>query len=152
MSMFRLVRFHRWFIVIILLLIINCSRKREIKPFTSDGCSLFSDKSLISKKSWCDCCFQHDKAYWRGGTKEKRAQEDLALKECLLGKTGDKNLAELMYQGVRVGGGPHFPTWYRWGYGWPYEFNYRPLTAKENESAQNKLDQYFRRYPDPVCQ
>ena len=50
---------------------IACSNETELSPFTSDGCSLFPDSSLINKDDWCECCFQHDLAYWKGGTKEE---------------------------------------------------------------------------------
>ena len=42
-------------------------------------------------------------AYWRGGTEEERNQADLAFKECVVKKTGNTELAEIMYQAVRVG-------------------------------------------------
>ena len=43
-------------------------------------------------------------------------------------KTGDSTLAQLMYEAVRAGGEPHFPAWYRWGYGWPIGRGYKELT------------------------
>ena len=113
-----------------------------IKPFTSDGCSLFPDGTIIEKNLWCDCCLNHDLAYWRGGTGEERKEADEALRACVLKKTGNKALSDLMYSGVRMGGGSIFPTWYRWGYGWPYGRGDRTLTEKEEESAHKKLEEY----------
>ena len=38
-----------------------------LRPFTTDGCSLFPDRSADGKKDWHCCCVQHDRRYWRGG-------------------------------------------------------------------------------------
>jgi len=105
----------------------SCSSNKILKPFTSDGCSLFPDRSLINEDEWGDCCFEHDIAYWQGGTKEEREQADKLFKECILSKTQDEVLTNTMYVGVRFGGNPYFPTWYRWGYGWNYQRGYAPL-------------------------
>src|SRR5690242_11522788 len=95
--------------------LLSCTSHSSIKPFTTDGCSLFPDRSLISHKDWCDCCVVHDLAYWRGGTAAQRLDADRALQACVVQTTGDKALAELMFTGVRAGGGPHYFTTYRWG-------------------------------------
>jgi len=42
----------------------------SIKPFTSDGCSMFPDGTLEQKELWLSCCTAHDYAYWQGGTSE----------------------------------------------------------------------------------
>jgi hypothetical protein len=123
----------------------------EIKPFTSDGCSLFPDGTLSDRTKWCDCCFTHDIAYWRGGTREERKLADGELRDCVLERTGDKGLAELMYRGVRAGGSPAFPTWYRWGYGWTYGRNYKPLTEREEQEAKDKFDEYMAEHPTGFC-
>ncbi len=102
------------------ILLANCAQTPKLKPFSSDGCSLFPDKDYQNNKSWCQCCVVHDEAYWKGGTDSEREAADKALKACVLEKTGDANLAELMYVGTRAGGSQYFPNWYRWGYGWPY--------------------------------
>ena len=115
-----------------------------IKPFSSDGCSLFPDGTIIERNLWCDCCLNHDLAYWRGGTEEERKWADETLRACVLEKTGNRALSDLMYSGVRIGGASIFPTWYRWGYGWPYGRGNRPLTGKEEESARKKLEEYKR--------
>src|SRR5687767_7260919 len=85
-----------------------------IADFKSDGCSMFPDGTYYS------CCYLHDIAYWPGGTAEAREVADRALRTCVSGITGSEALAETMYQGVRLGGGPELPTHYRWGYGWPF--------------------------------
>jgi hypothetical protein len=122
-----------------------------LSDFTSDGCSLFPDRSLINSDDWCDCCFEHDIAYWKGGTEEERLAADVALRECILEKTGNKELADLMYEGVRLGGSPYFYNWYRWGYGWSYERKYQALTPEEEAMAEEKLKQYFAGNPQHPC-
>ena len=104
-----------------LLLLLQCSSSRpQLKPFTSDGCSLFPDKDWFSDASWCECCVRHDVAYWKGGSDGERKNADRELGECVLTKTGDTTFAKMVYMGVRSGGSEVFPNWYRWGYGWPY--------------------------------
>ena len=91
----------------------------QLADFKSDGCSLFIDGTFKDRELWKGCCVEHDMAYWKGGTVEERKAADLKFRECIEKRTGDKALALLMYEAVRTGGGPHLPTWYRWGYGWP---------------------------------
>ena len=129
-----------------------CKTDKEISDFTSDGCSLFPDQSLINSDDWCGCCVEHDIAYWQGGTEEQRLEADQALRDCVLKSTGDATLAEFMYQGVRFGGSPYFYNWYRWGYGWNYERKYRALSPEEQAMVQTKLDRYFASNPKSPCQ
>ncbi len=93
----------------------------DLDDFMSDGCSLFPDGDFKERAKWCDCCLAHDISYWRGGTKDDRKRADEKLRDCVFERTGNKALAKLMYDGVRAGGHPAFPTWYRWGYGWKSE-------------------------------
>lgn len=122
-----------------------------ITPFTSDGCSLFPDGSLEERNLWCSCCLEHDIAYWRGGTEEVRLAADGALRDCVKEKTGSEELAELMYSGVRLGGSPVFPTWYRWGYGWPYGRGYRALSETELKSVEKRLTEYRKSNAPYTC-
>ncbi|MDH3974855.1 MAG: hypothetical protein OEV42_11300 [Deltaproteobacteria bacterium] len=114
----------------------------SIAPFRSDGCTLFPDGTMKNQNLWCDCCLQHDIAYWRGGREEERLKADETLRDCVKAKTGNRELAELMYRGVRLGGSPVFLTWYRWGYGWPYGRGYEPLSERELESIKERLSEY----------
>ncbi|MFK7815576.1 MAG: hypothetical protein AB8B92_04500 [Gammaproteobacteria bacterium] len=123
--------------------IFACNGHSELSPFSSDGCSLFPDSFVITKKDWCECCFQHDVAYWQGGTELQREQADVKLKQCVLQKTGNEALSKLMYDGVRVGGSPYFYNWYRWGYGWSYERKYQALTEHELEQVKRLTEQYL---------
>ena len=137
--------------LLFLALAASCSTDSELRPFTSDGCSLFPDASLISSNDWCSCCFEHDTVYWKGGTEEERETADQRLRECVGEKTGNKALAVAMYEGVRVGGSPYFYNWYRWGYGWGYDRKYQSLTAIERDRADQLLADYFSSNPVDVC-
>jgi len=106
-----------------------------LAPFTTDGCSLFPDRALVGRADWCHCCLAHDLAYWRGGTADERLQADLVFRACVQKESSDPALAETMYLGVRVGGGPALMTPFRWGYGWPQGRLYAPLSADEAASA-----------------
>jgi hypothetical protein len=106
-----------------ILMSFNCASQTTLKDFSSDGCSLFPDKDYSTQSkniSWCDCCVLHDIAYWKGGAPGLRKTADSALSQCILTKTGDSTLAQIMYLGVRAGGKTIVPTWYSWGYGWSF--------------------------------
>ena len=101
----RPVRFLLWILVLTLALpACGCADASDLHDFTSDGCSLFPNGSIKDRTLWCECCFAHDIAYWRGGTAEERKQADKVLQVCVRERTGDKALADLMYNGVRAGG------------------------------------------------
>jgi hypothetical protein len=102
----------------------------NIKPFTTDGCSVFPDGTSEQKTLWLPCCTAHDYAYWRGGTSEERLVADQELQQCVA-KLGKPQIAKLMFAGVRVGGSPYLPMPFRWGYGWPYPRFYKALTPEE---------------------
>ena len=126
-----------------LLSLTACENNAELKPFTSDGCSLFPDSSVITRDEWCSCCFDHDLAYWRGGTAIERESADRNLKACVQQKTRDAALAKIMYEGVRFGGSPYFYNWYRWGYGWSFDRKYQALTMQEKALAEGLEKRYF---------
>lgn len=109
-----------------------------LKPFTSDGCSVFPDGTPKQQDLWLNCCIRHDLAYWKGGTFEQRQQADNQLKVCV-NDLGMPEIARLMHTGVRIGGTPWLPTGYRWGYGWPYLRGYKPLDKKELEAVKLQL-------------
>ena len=129
------------------LLFFGCETPKEpgepsLADFKSDGCSLFVDGTFKDRELWKECCVKHDIAYWKGGTADERKAADLKFRECIRKTTGDEALALLMYEAVRVGGSPHFPTWYRWGYGWPKGRGYKALTELEKTVVQRKLSEY----------
>ncbi|WP_227006651.1 DUF3430 domain-containing protein [Shewanella donghaensis] len=123
---------------IFVMLLVTCSfntQSAEIKPFTSDGCSVFPDGTLMQKELWLGCCTAHDFAYWKGGTLIEKDASDIALKECVAA-LGKEDIGLIMLAGVRVGGSAYFPTSFRWGYGWPYPKPYGELTANEREQIK----------------
>jgi hypothetical protein len=87
-------------------------RKDPPPDFKGDGCSKFPDGDYE------DCCFAHDKEYYRGGTKAERRAADKRLAQCVRAK-GHKYISRMMYLGVRVGGMAFLPTSFRWGFGQP---------------------------------
>ncbi|WP_191968540.1 helicase [Cellvibrio sp. KY-GH-1] len=90
-----------------------------LKPFTTDGCSVWIDGPPDRPNLWRHCCVAHDLAYWIGGTRTERKQADQVLKQCI--KDAEQPLiADPTYHGVRLGGGPYWPSTYRWGYGWDF--------------------------------
>ena len=125
--------------------------KVEILEFTTDGCSRFPDHSLISNDDWCHCCVAHDLAYWRGGTAAERRAADEKLRDCVEKTTRNRALADVMFAGVRAGGGPYFLTSYRWGYGWKYGRNYRPLSPAERAVADVMQAGYLATNPGLSC-
>lgn len=128
-----------------------CASSSTLHDFTSDGCSLFPDGTFGNGTLWCDCCFRHDITYWSGGTKEERLRADEILRDCVLERTNNTALAKMMYWGVRVGGHPIFPVWYRWGYGWDYGRGYGPLSTEEQKQVQEKLAEYLTTNSTSYC-
>jgi len=86
-----------------------------MKEFKSDGCSMFFDGK------WEECCYKHDKKYWKGGTRAERKMADIELMSDVALK-GYPLIAFVMYIGVRIGGVSFLPTPFRWGFGhkWPH--------------------------------
>lgn len=120
---------------------VACTASGPLRPFTTDGCSDFPDGTRSHKTLWLDCCTEHDKAYWQGGTYAERLQADKELRQCVA-KVGEPGIAVLMLAGVRVGGSPYWPTRFRWGYGWPWPRGYKALTADEHDQVQEALRAY----------
>jgi len=123
------------------------SNANELKPFTSDGCSLFPDGTVEQQELWLTCCVAHDFDYWQGGSAIQRKESDERLKQCVK-EVGEPIIANMMLAGVRVGGSPHIPTPFRWGYGWPYPRGYKVLSESERQQVESaarnvNLAQYF---------
>ena len=124
--------------VLVMGLCVGCAARTTIKPFTTDGCSDFPDGTATHKTLWRNCCVEHDKAYWQGGTYDERRQADKTLRRCVA-HVGEPGIAALMLAGVRVGGSPFWPTRFRWGYGWPWPRGYGALTPAERDQVQKFL-------------
>ena len=92
--------------------------------FTTDGCSGFMTWTwrtvLGADPPWNDCCIDHDRVYWRGGTRADRIRADRDLHACVV-RNGHPMWALAMWIAVRIGGHPLLPLPWRWGYGyrWP---------------------------------
>jgi len=138
-------------IISILLLLSNSVIAEQLTAFSSDGCSQFPDGTLTDVNLWCGCCITHDISYWQGGSREQKKQADRALRECVLNSTDNQLLAETMYIGVRLGGLPIFPVWYRWGYGWKYGRGFQMLNKKEMQLVETQLLQYKSTLPKSYC-
>lgn len=111
-----------------------CHAGGALRPFTTDGCSLFPEGTLEDKNLWHQCCVEHDRAYWLGGTRAERAAADKTLRQCVE-NLDQKIIARLMQTGVRAGGTPWLPTSFRWGFGWPYGRGYQALSDAEEREA-----------------
>lgn len=128
-----------------------CATSQTMQPFSTDGCSMIPDRSLVSSADWCACCVAHDWAYWRGGSAEERLKADQELKSCVQAASGNRALADLMFAGVRAGGGPYFFTPYRWGYGWSFGRSYKPLSELEAAQASALRAKYIASPPPSIC-
>lgn len=104
--------------------------EHQIKPFQSDGCSVWPEGTNTNRISWIKCCIKHDIAYWKGGTETQKLAADQELKSCVE-KTDSKFIAKLMKIGAGIGGKPQYKTSFKWGYGWNYQRGYLPLTENE---------------------
>ena len=91
----------------------------SLKPFSTDGCSMWIDGTPAHPYLWRHCCVAHDKAYWIGGSAQQHADADGALQACVTTAIG-AGMGDSMYMGVIMGGSPIWLTPYRWGYGWNY--------------------------------
>ena len=95
------------------------SQASELKPFTTDGCSMWIDGTLEQPNLWRHCCVAHDLDYWKGGSADERKASDARIQACVKTALGPR-MADYMYSNVRWGGSPYWMSTYRWGYGWSY--------------------------------
>lgn len=113
-------------LLVVALVVASSSARDEahtLRPFSSDGCSMAPDFDFHH------CCVAHDYLYWQGGTEQARLAADRQFRRCI----GEKKpgLSHLYYAAVRVGGPPHLPTPFRWGFGWTSTRTYHPLQPEE---------------------
>lgn len=126
---------HASLLAVPLLWIVAAAQADEtLRPFTTDGCSLFPDGTPENKTLWLQCCIEHDRNYWLGGTRADRSAADKQLQQCVE-QLDQKWVAQAMRDGVRVGGSPWWPTSFRWGYGWPYGRGYQAVSDGEERLA-----------------
>ncbi len=120
----------RTFASLLIFTFAGCAYRPRLRPFATDGCTLFPDGTSEYKDLWLNCCKKHDYEYWMGGTKAERLEADIELRNCVA-SVGRPKIAELMLKGVRAGGTPYLPTEFRWGFGWSYPRGYKRLTDRE---------------------
>lgn len=110
--------------------------QNRLRPFTTDGCSKFSNGISYPKEDkWGLCCVQHDVSYWKGGTSEERYQADQRLQNCII-EVGEPNIARLVYWGVRAGGVESNASSWHWGYGWILGRGYAPFSPTEKKQVE----------------
>ena len=111
------------FVIVLLVagisLVTLSSQANDLKPFSTDGCSMWIDGTLEQPNLWRHCCVAHDLNYWIGGTEAEREASDARIQSCVQLALGPR-MADYMYSNVRWGGSPYWMSTYRWGYGWDY--------------------------------
>ena len=101
-----------------------------LKPFFTDGCTLFLDGTSKRPDLWVHCCEEHDMRYWFGGSEADRDKTDLRLKACVQEVAGE-TWAALIYAGVRTGHLSPLKNKTHWSWGWKQERNYSELNPSE---------------------
>jgi hypothetical protein len=128
---------------ILLIFVGTVAHAQVLKPFVSDGCTMYPDGTRDEPKKWRHCCFEHDLRYWFGGTKTEQKIADLRLKQCVTNAAGDFQ-GNLMYTGIRLGHLSPIKSKWHWNWGWRQKRkNFSPLSEKEREIATmevRKLD------------
>lgn len=118
------------YLLIFLTIISTHSAFGALKPFVTDGCTLFADGTLKRPGLWTHCCEEHDMRYWFGGDQADMDKTDIRLRSCVKDVAG-KTWADLIYTGVRAGHTSPVKNKTHWSWGWSTERANTPLTAKE---------------------
>lgn len=134
----------RVFFFLFLFPLSNLVQANELKPFKTDGCSMWIDGPPTYPNLWRHCCVLHDFAYWQGGSKEQRTIADNVIQACVLEAAESKGMANYMHGMIRWGGSPYWISLYRWGYGWDYWDGMKPRgykipTIEEQQMINEKL-------------
>jgi len=87
------------------------------KPFVSDGCTGWINE--WQGVSIYPACFLHDLKYWAGypGEEVERLAADAELMVDVARLLGGTRMAEVMFNGVRIGGREGFRASFSWGFG-----------------------------------
>jgi hypothetical protein len=110
--------------------------------FVTDGCTGFVNGTYAQPDLWLHCCVQHDLHFWAGGTWKMRNETDLQLRDCVA-ETGAREIANLMYLGVHLGGySPIKLSDMGWGNAWGKKKAYRQLTSEEVQAIEADLKNY----------
>lgn len=120
----------------------NVEAANTLKPYFTDGCTMFVDGPLKQPKLWLHCCEEHDMRYWFGGSIADMDQTDLRLKACVK-KVAGSGWAEIIYRGVRAGHSSPIKNKTHWSWGWVNERANLPL----NNIETNYIIEELRRLP-----
>jgi len=120
--------------------VVNTSKESAValKPFFTDGCTLFLEGPKDRPNLWRHCCIEHDLRYWFGGTKDNRDATDLRLKSCI-DKVAGSNWARVIYYGVKTGHLSPIKNKTQWNWGWKEKRDYGPLTSDEVSAVKRQL-------------
>ena len=104
----------------------------SLKPFHSNFCTGFPPGTKANPDQWKHCCIEHDFYFWAGGCSHFRVVADKRLRACVE-QTGAREIAFLMYLGVRIGSySPFKIKEERWGNGW--------LDGRSDDQALSRVD------------
>lgn len=103
----------------------------SLKPFYTDGCTLFIDGPPSKPNLWRHCCVEHDLRYWFGGDREDAHNANLQLGACVKSVAGSL-WGKIIYHGVEIGrySPVKHPT--HWGWGWETSIGHRKLDYEES--------------------
>lgn len=129
----------RW--LLLLAFVIIPAQAAELRPFVTDGCTLFPEGTRREPQLWEICCYEHDLRFWAGGSKQNRNRADTRLRECVK-DMGAELTADLMYIGVRLGRlSPVKLPAKTWGNAWKRP-GYRKFTYEDLDRVKKSLPQY----------
>ena len=110
----------------------------ELKPFYTDGCTMFVDGTSDQPNLWRNCCVEHDLRYWFGGSKKEMDETDLRLKSCVE-KVAGAYWAKIIYMGVRTGHHSPVKNKTQWNWGWKEKREYAALSLLEASYVKEQL-------------
>lgn len=107
--------------------------QKALAEFVTDGCTGFPDGNYF------DCCVEHDREYYAGGSWKARWRSDKKLFSCIAAKPKfyNKLVALLAWLGVRVGG----VSWLKASFSWGFSKNksyLKKVNKLKKMPAQNK--------------
>lgn len=97
----------------------EAQKSPPIHPFQTDQCTFFIEGN------WSECCIQHDREYWKGGSLKLRDQSDKKLKDCF-DKKGHRILSSLVYWAVHLGHYSPIKSKFKWGWGLDSSLQFEP--------------------------
>ena len=102
-----------------------------LKPFVTDGCTMFVDGTISSPGLWRSCCVEHDLRYWYGGSDSEMDATDNHIRDCVERVAG-ASWAKVVYTGIRAGHYSPIKNKYQWSWGWNQKREKTPLTPEES--------------------